>query len=115
MKKLLKALAIFILAALFAVIFGTKVVRAFRELAAPSPLPYGLTMLDTMASVERRLGQPNVPYAPEAGWEAGLPDFGGSPDHAHYYAVYKRYGVTIVYNPPFSGDKNAVIRSVIVH
>jgi hypothetical protein len=115
MKKFLKVLTVFVVVAVVAVIFGTQVVQALREWAAPEPLPYGLTMQDTMESVEQRLGQPKVVHVPQAGWEPGLPDFGGSPDHAHYYAVYKRFGVTVVYNSPFPGNKNATIKSIIAH
>jgi hypothetical protein len=115
MKKFLKVLTVFVVVAVVAVIFGTQVVQALREWAAPEPLPYGLTMQDTMESVEQRLGQPKVVHVPQAGWEPGLPDFGGSPDHAHYHAVYKRFGVTVVYNSPFPGNKNATIKSIIVH
>lgn len=89
-------------------------VTAFGVQAAPKNLPYGLTMQDTMANVEEKLGQPRIAHAPQAGWEAGLPDEDGLPDHIHYWAVYKRFGVTIIYNSPVANDKNATIYDIIV-
>jgi hypothetical protein len=115
MKKFLKVLGIVAAVVLVALLLGTQAVRALRAIAAPDPLPYGLTMQDTRAAVEQRLGQPRVPYAPQAGWEPGLPDEGGSPDRIHYHAIYKRFGLTVVYNSPFPGDKSATIHSIIVH
>src|SRR5687768_7516724 len=44
-------------------------------------LPLGLSSNDTMASVEYKFGQPKVEHAPQAGWELGLPDESGTPDH----------------------------------
>ena len=89
-------------------------ITAFDVQAAPAKPPYGLTMQDTMASVEKKLGQPKVMFAPQAGWQPGLPDEGGSPDHIHYWAIYKRFGVTIVYTTPSLFDKNATIYDVIL-
>ena len=63
-------------------------------------LPLGLASTDTMADVEEKFGQPKVEHAPQAGWEPGLPDESGTPDHIHYWAIYKRFGVTVVYNSP---------------
>lgn len=77
-------------------------------------LPLGLARNDTMADVEEKLGQPKEVHAPQAGWTAGLPDEGGSPDRIHYWAVYKRFGVTIVYSSPFANDKNAAIHAILV-
>ena len=114
MKKFFKGLSLIVILAIMAIVFGTQAVRALRDAAAPPPLPYGLTMNDTMASVEQRLGQPRVTYAPQAGWEPGLPDEGSSPDHAHYWAIYKRFGLTIVYNTPSADDKNATINTIYV-
>ena len=77
-------------------------------------MPFGLASRDTMADVEQKFGQPVVVQAPQAGWTPGLPDVGSSPDHIHYWAVYERFGVTIVYNTPFANDKNATIHSILV-
>jgi hypothetical protein len=77
-------------------------------------LPLGLTPNDTMANVEQKLGQPKVEHAPQAGWESGLPDADGTPDHTHYWAVYNRFGVTIVYNTASANDKGASIHAILV-
>jgi hypothetical protein len=78
-------------------------------------LPLGLVAKDTMASVEHKLGQPKVENVPQAGWEPGLPDEGTAFDHSHYWAIYKRFGVTVVYNSPSATDKNATIKAISVN
>lgn len=78
-------------------------------------LPLGLASSDTMASVEEKLGQPKVQHAPQAGWQLGLPDEGGSPDHIHYWAIYRRFGLTVVYNTPSANDKNATVHSILIN
>jgi hypothetical protein len=78
-------------------------------------LPLGLSAHDTMASVEDKFGQPKVDHAPEAGWQPGLPDASGTPDHIHYWAMYSRFGVTIVYNSPSATDKGASIYAILVN
>jgi hypothetical protein len=77
-------------------------------------LPLGLSSNDTMATVEQKFGKPKVEHAPSAGWELGLPDEGGTPDHLHYWAIYKRFGVTVVYNSPSANDKGATIHAILV-
>jgi hypothetical protein len=77
-------------------------------------LPLGLSPKDTMASVEDKFGWPKVEYVPQAGWEPRLPDEGGTPDHIHYWAMYKRLGVTIIYNSPSATDKGATIYAILV-
>jgi hypothetical protein len=77
-------------------------------------LPLGLSARDTMAGVEDRFGQPKVEHAPQAGWQPGLPDESGTPDHIHYWAIYKRFGVTIIYNSPSAMDKGASIYAILV-
>jgi hypothetical protein len=77
-------------------------------------LPLGLAASDTMASVEQRLGQPVEVHAPQAGWKPGLPDEGSSPDHMHYWAIYRRFGLTVIYNSPSADDKNATIYAILV-
>lgn len=113
MNKLYKSVFAAVLVVLVAVVLGAQVVQALREWAAPPPLPYGLTMQDTMASVEQRLGQPVVTHALQSGWQPGLPDEGAAPDHLHYHAVYKRFGITVVYNSPSPDDKNATIKTIL--
>ena len=96
-------------------VLGGQVVQALRDAAAPPALPYGLSMRDTMRSVEHKFGYPRVNHAPQAGWEPGLPDEGGSPDHIHYWAIYKRFGFTIIYDSPSPNDKNAAIYAIRYH
>ena len=77
-------------------------------------LPLGLSAGDTMASVQEKFGQPKVQHVPQAGWEPGVPDESGTPDHIHYWAIYKRFGVTVVYNSPSGADQGATIYAVLV-
>jgi hypothetical protein len=113
MNKFFKPFSLILILALAAIVLGTQVVHALPDAAAP--LPYGLTAQDTRANVEQKLGQPRVIYAPQAGWEPGLPDEGGSPDHVHYWAIYKRFGFTIVYNSPSPTDQSATIHAIRLH
>ena len=113
MNKFFKTLSLILVTVLVVILLGTQVVRALRE--AIAPLPYGLTAQDTRATVEQKLGHPRVVYAPQAGWEPGLPDEGGSPDHIHYWAIYKRFGLTVIYNSPSPNDKSATIHAIRVH
>jgi hypothetical protein len=112
MNKFFKTISLIASLALLVAVLGTQVAQALRDAAAPAALPYGLNTQDTMASVEQKLGQPRVTYAPQAGWEPALPDEGSSPDHSHYWAIYKRFGLTIVYNTPFASDKSATIDAI---
>jgi len=77
-------------------------------------LPLGLAAGDTMADVEQKFGQPRDVHALPGPWEPGLPDEGSSPDHTHYWAIYKRFGVTVIYNTPVANDKNATIHAILV-
>jgi hypothetical protein len=78
-------------------------------------LPLGLAATDTRQQIEEKLGSPAVPHIPQAGWVPGLPDTGDSPDHIHYWAVYRRLGVTIIYDSPSPDDKNAGVHAILVH
>lgn len=77
-------------------------------------LPYGLAFTDTMGMVEQKFSHPIEIHAPQAGWDPGFPDEGGTPDHFHYFADYKRLGVTIIYNSPSANDKGATIQAILV-
>ena len=77
-------------------------------------LPLGLSRNDTMASVENKFGQPRVDLAPQAGWLPGLADENGTPDHIHAWAMYKRFGLTVVYNSPSVSDKGATIYAILI-
>jgi len=111
MNKLFKTFSIVVLIVIMAVVFS----QARQASAANVSIPYGLTMQDTRASVEQKLGQPVNVHALQAGWQAGLPDYGGTPDHFHYWAIYKRFGVTIIYNSPSPYDQNAIIHTILVN
>lgn len=78
-------------------------------------LPFGLAANDTMASVEQKFGQDIEVHAPQVGRIPGLPEEGKNPDHFHYWAIYRRFGVTIVYNSPSASDKSATIYAVLVN
>ena len=110
MNKLFKTLSFVTVLVLLAGVL----IHAGQVSAAPKNLPYGLTIQDTMATVEQKLGQPQITNALQARWEAGLPDEGGSPDHVHYWAIYKRFGVTVIYNTPSTSDKSATVYDIIV-
>jgi hypothetical protein len=77
-------------------------------------LPLGLSSNDTMADVEYKLGHPKVFYAPHAGWEPGLPDEGYSRDLTYYTAIYRRFGLAVMYNTPAATDKDATIYAIFV-
>jgi hypothetical protein len=112
MNRFFKVLGVSVVVLIAFVIIGAQVVQALREAAAPPALPYGLTMEDTRAIVEQKLGQPRVSHALQAGWEPGLPDEGGSPDRLHYWAIYRRFGIVIIYNSPSPKDRGATIHAV---
>ena len=77
-------------------------------------LPFGLEATDTMADVENKLGSLKEIHAPQAGWEPGQPDEGFSRDLTHYWAIYNRFGMTVVYNTPAANDKSATIYAVLL-
>ncbi|HUE97918.1 MAG TPA: hypothetical protein VMN99_01615 [Anaerolineales bacterium] len=110
MNKLFKTLSFVFIVMLIALAFA----QARQATAAPKDLPYGLTLQNTRASVEQNSGHPRVYHAPQAGWAPGLPDSGSSPDYTHYWAVYKRFDVTIIYNSPSPTDQNATIADIVV-
>jgi len=77
-------------------------------------VPQGLAFTDTMEIVEQKLGNPVEIHAPQAGWVTGLPDQGFTADHFHYQAVYKRFGLTVIYNSPSASDHEATIHAIRV-
>jgi hypothetical protein len=77
-------------------------------------LPFGLAANDTMADVEWKLGSPKEVHAPQAGREPGLPDEGYSRDLTYYWAIYKRFGLTVIYNTPAANDKDATIYAILI-
>jgi hypothetical protein len=75
-------------------------------------LPFGLTFYDPMWQVEQKLSNLNDGDQATA-WNTGLPDETGSPDHIHYWAVYKEIGITIIYNSP-GADEDAYIYAILL-
>jgi hypothetical protein len=69
-------------------------------------LPFGLKFYDLQGAVEYKLKRRGV-------GNAGLPDEGSSPDHFHYWAVYKQHNMIIIYNSPFP-DEDATIYAILV-
>jgi hypothetical protein len=45
--------------------------------------------------------------------KAGLPDESSSPDHIHYWALYKQAGITIIYNSPVA-DEDANMYAIVI-
>lgn len=79
-------------------------------------LPYGLTYYDPMWRVEEKIRDLNSDdsLSPQAIWQAGLPDEEGSPDHLHYWALYKRLGMTVIYDSA-GDDEDAYIYAIVVY
>ena len=69
-------------------------------------LPFGLKFYDIMEAVEYKLKKQGV-------GNAGLPEEAATPDHLHYWAMYKQVGVTIIYNVPYP-DEDATIYAVLI-
>ena len=78
-------------------------------------LPFGLSFYDPMWRVEEKLRELNADdsLSPQETWQAGLPDKESSPDHMHYWAFYKRYGMTVIYNSP-GDDEDAYIYAIVL-
>jgi hypothetical protein len=74
-------------------------------------LPFGLTFYDPMWRVQEKLRDLNADGSLH---QAGLPDEASSPDLIHYWAIYKRFGMTIIYNSPFA-DEDAYIYAIVVN
>ena len=77
-------------------------------------LPFGLTSSDTMATVEQKIGQPNVQHAPRPVWKPSLPDDGGLPKLTYYRASYERFGMTVIYHTASASDASASIYAILV-
>ncbi len=74
-------------------------------------LPFGLSFYDPMWKVEEKLRDLN---ADDTLQRAGLPDEIGSPDHIHYWAIYNRLNMTVMYNSP-GADEDAYIYAILVN
>ena len=77
-------------------------------------LPLGLKFYDSMGAVEQKLRKLDIGGGSHIARNDGRPDEGASPDHMHYWAVYKRYGITIIYNSPFT-DEDATIYAIVMN
>jgi hypothetical protein len=77
-------------------------------------LPFGLSFYDPMWKVEEQLRKLGTDEIAQAALETGLPDEGSSPDHIHYWAVYKRFNVVIIYDTPFA-DEDAYIYAIVIN
>jgi hypothetical protein len=73
-------------------------------------LPFGLSFYDPMWRVEEKLSDPDTDDTLE---QLSLPDETGSPDHMHYWAMYKRLGMTVIYNSP-APDEDAYIYAILL-
>jgi len=70
------------------------------------------TNYDPMWQVQQRLSNLNDEDQATA-WTTGLPDEASSPDHIHYWAVYKELGMTVIYNSP-GADEDAYIYAILL-
>ena len=75
-------------------------------------LPFGITFYDPMWQVEQKLSDLNEDDQATS-WNAGLPDEASSPDHIHYWALYKDLGLTVIYNSP-GADEDAYIYAILL-
>jgi hypothetical protein len=76
-------------------------------------LPFGLTFYDPMWQVEQKLSNLNEDDTSQVSWNTGLPDEASSPDHIHYWAVYKELSMTIIYDSP-GADEDAYIYAILL-
>jgi hypothetical protein len=74
-------------------------------------LPFGLTFYDPMWRVQEKLRKLNTD---DSSYDAGLPDEASSPNHIHYWAIYRRLGMTIIYDAP-SADQDAYIYAILMN
>ena len=74
-------------------------------------LPFDLSFYDPMWKVEDKLKDSNADNTIQ---HSGLPDETGSPDHVHYWAIYNRLNMTVIYNSP-EADKDAYIYVILVN
>lgn len=78
-------------------------------------LPFGLSFYDPKWRVEEKIRDLNSDdsLTLKETWQAGLPDEEGSPDHMHYWAMYRRFGMTVIYNTP-GNDEDAYIYAIVL-
>jgi hypothetical protein len=85
---------------------GAKGFRRYR-----GELPFDLTFYDPMWRVQEKLRKLNTD---DSSYDVSLPDEAGSPDHIHYWAIYRRLGMTIIYDSP-SADQDAYIYAILMN
>jgi hypothetical protein len=73
-------------------------------------LPFGLSFYDPMWRAEEKLRNRNVNDNLQ---QAGLPNQASSPDHIHYWVVYKQFGMTVIYDSP-GKDEDAYIYAILM-
>jgi hypothetical protein len=76
-------------------------------------LPFGLSFYDPMWLVKDKLSALEVEDTLQTKGNTGLPDEASSPDHMHYWAVYKQLNMVIIYDTPFP-DEDAYIHAILV-
>jgi hypothetical protein len=92
-----------------AVYLYAGVAKGFRRYRGE--LPFDLTFYDPMWRVQEKLRKLNTD---DSSYDVSLPDEAGSPDHIHYWAIYRRLGMTIIYDSP-SADQDAYIYAILMN
>ncbi len=69
-------------------------------------LPFGLKYYDNRQAVEYKLNHQGI-------GNGGLPDEDSFPIQLHYWALYKKDGLTVIYNSPFA-DNDADIYAIVL-
>jgi len=77
-------------------------------------MPYKISFYDPMWKVEEKLNDLNVNDDSQPNQRTGFPDEAGSPDHIHYWTVYKQLRLTVIYDSP-GADPDAYIYAVLVN
>ena len=79
-------------------------------------LPYGLSFYDPMWRVEEKIKKMEADDILQhtTSRDDGSPDTGSTPDHLHYWAVYERFNMVVIYDSPFA-DEDAYIYAVLVN
>jgi len=77
-------------------------------------LPFGLSFYDPMWLVEEKLENLNEDDTVLVTWSNSVPQEVSSPDHMHYWAIYKQLGMTVIYDSP-GADDDAYIYAILVN
>jgi len=76
-------------------------------------LPYGLSFYDPMWWVEEKLRNLSDDDELPRTRGDGISYEGSSPNHLHYWTVYKRLGMTVIYDEPFP-DEDVYIYAILI-